>query len=73
MGVVAGKAHAALERRVFDPAAGLEPGLIVATGTEFCSAERRTKGLSDFDGLCTYHRLRDKQDHVALFLEAGLN
>lgn len=45
VGVMAGEAHTALERSMFDLAAGLQPCLIVALITEFSSAERRTKGL----------------------------
>ena len=45
MGVVAGKAHAALERRVFDLSAGLEPGLIMALIAELAATLRRAEGF----------------------------
>lgn len=74
MGVVAGKAHAALERRVFDLAAGLEPGLIVALITELSSAERRTKGLVGRRRIMAHiTRLRDNRIMCTGLEKLGLN
>jgi hypothetical protein len=74
MGVVAGKAHAALERRVFDRAAGLEPGLIVALITEFSSAERRTKGLVGCRRIMAHiTRLRDNRVMCTALEKLGLH
>lgn len=74
VGVVAGKAHAALERRVFDLAAGLEPGLIVALITEFSSAERRTKGLVGRRRIMAHiTRLRDNRIMCTGLEKLGLN
>ena len=74
MRVVAGKAHAALERRVFDIAAGLEPGLIVALITELSSAECRTKGLVGRRWIMAHiTRLRDYRIMCAGLEKLGLN
>lgn len=74
VGVVAGKTHAAQERRVFDLAAGLEPGLIVALITECSSAERRTKGLVGRRWIMAHiTRLRDNRIMCAVLEKLGLN
>lgn len=54
MGVVAGKTHAALERRVHDLAAGLEPGLIMALITKLPSAQDGAERLIGCCGIVAH-------------------
>jgi hypothetical protein len=59
VGVMAGETHAALERRVFDPAASLQSGLIVTLITELSSAQDRIERFIDVAGL--WHESQDTE------------